>query len=151
MTEKMKELDELFQRDLERLYVNVEKIPQDDLWRTKPGITNSCGVLAQHIIGNLKFFVGSVLGDTDYERDRELEFTNTGKSGESLLKEIEETAEMVSYTFKKVDANRLEKPYPLDIPFDYSTYKFLIHLYGHLDYHTGQINYLKRILGGNKS
>jgi len=39
----------------------------------------------------------------------------------------------------------------MDIPMDYSIYKFLLHLYGHLNYHLGQVNYLRRILSENES
>jgi hypothetical protein len=90
------------------------------------------------------------LGDTGYDRDREREFTNTGISKMELIREIEHTREMVEKVLENIDHTRLDKSYPLQIPMDYSVHQFLLHLYGHLNYHLGQLNYLRRILNGNE-
>lgn len=139
------DLDKLFQRDLNRLKSELEEIPDSDLWRTTEGITNSCGVLVQHLLGNLNHFIGTVLGDTGYERDREREFTRTTASAKELSDDIEQTKTMISAVLNKLDKDRLSSPYPQDTPSNASVSQFLIHLYGHLSYHLGQINYLRRI------
>ena len=151
MEESIKGLQELFDRDLGRLHENIEGMPESDIWQNYPGVTNSCGVLSQHIVGNLRHFIGSVLGDTGYERDRQMEFTNTGRSRDELLEDITKARETIRETLQHLDSDKLYEPYPLDLSFDYTTYEFLLHLYGHLNYHLGQINYLGRILGSNKS
>ena len=145
----MEELKKLFERDIDRLIKEIEETPNELLWQVKPGITNSCGILAQHIAGNLKHFIGSVLGDTGYVREREKEFSNTGLSSEELAKELVETQEVINKVLDDLSSNDLDKDYPLDIPWDYTVYEFILHLYGHLNYHRGQVNYLRRIFSEN--
>lgn len=141
-----KELITLFKRDLDQLIKNLEQIDDSDLWRVPSGVTNSCGVLAQHIAGNLNHFIGTGLGDTGYVREREREFTNTQRSQKELIKDLRNVQEMISIVLNKLNPEQLDEEYPLPFPFDSNIRETLIHLYGHLSYHMGQINYLRRIL-----
>lgn len=150
MAPQIEELQELFSRDLERLESELQRISDDDLWTTVPGVVNSLGVLAQHIVGNLNHFIGTALGETDYIRDREKEFSQTDISIEELITHVKDTSRMVNDVLDELDNEKLSDPYPMDIPMDYSIYKFLLHLYGHLNYHLGQVNYLRRILNENQ-
>lgn len=150
MEYQINDLIELFERDLNRLKTEVETISGKHLWEVPAGVANSCGVLSQHIVGNLKHYVGTVLGDTGFVRDREREFTNTGISADSLKVEIEETISMMHEVLAGLNENDLSSRYPLDVPFEGSVYQMLIHLYGHLNYHRGQVNYLRRLLTENK-
>lgn len=150
MGSQQHDLQTLYQRDLTRLIQNIEVTPDDLLWVTPDGVTNSCGVLAQHLVGNINHFVGKVLWDTGYERDREREFTATHTSKEELIKDIEQLKDLLNDIFEELENEQLDDEYPLDIPFDTSSVRgFLIHLYGHLNYHLGQVNYLRRIMAEN--
>ena len=140
------DLQNLFERDLELLIENIEAMPDELVWKVPEGVTNSCGVLIQHLVGNINHFVGQGLGNTGYIRDREREFTNTGVEKDTLLKDVEELKSRLQTIFDKLDNEQLERNYPLDIPFESSTRGILLHLYGHLNYHLGQVNYLRRIL-----
>lgn len=140
------DLQSLFERDLKRLIENLEALDEDQLWERRDGITNCCGVLVQHLVGNLNFFVGTGLGDTGFERDRKREFEPSYVSKDKLIEDVRELRNTVNAVFKKLEEEDLTGDYPMDIPFDHSTQKFLVHLYGHLNYHLGQINYLRRIL-----
>ena len=151
MSQKVKALQELFIRDLERLESELTQIPNEDLWKTIPGVGNSVGILAQHIVGNLNHFIGTALGKTEYVRNREMEFTKTGISSHKLIEDVTESSKMIVRVFEQINEEELQKPYPMDIPMDYTVYKFLQHLYGHLNYHLGQVNYLRRILKGKQS
>lgn len=151
MDKNITELRELFIRDLERLESELTLISGDHLWKTKPGVVNSVGVLAQHIVGNLNHFIGTALGNTEYIRNREKEFTKTGIAADKLISDVNDTSEMIKEVFDSLKDEDLKESYPMDIPMDYSIYKFLLHLYGHLNYHLGQANYLRRILSENES
>lgn len=141
-----KDLQSLYNRDLNRLVENLEAVPENRLWETPEGITNSCGVLAQHLTGNLNYFIGTGLGNTGYERDRKKEFQASHISKDELIERVRELSETINRVFDHLDAEDLASEYPMEIPFDYSTQEFLVHLYGHLNYHLGQFNYLRRIL-----
>ena len=142
-------LVQLYQRDLERLKIEVGQYnSEDSLWAVSDGVTNSAGNLALHLIGNLKHFIGAVLGGSGYVRDRDSEFAIKGTKRDDLISEIEEAAEMVADTLKKLAADDLSKTYPIEVfGHPMSTEYFLIHLSTHLNYHLGQINYHRRLLG----
>jgi uncharacterized damage-inducible protein DinB len=146
MNTLQKDLQLLFERDLNTLIENIRSIPDEVLWDAPDGVTNSCGVLAQHLVGNLNHFIGHGIGETGYVRNREKEFTNTGLSKEKLINDIQELKATLVDVFENLEKEDLHEDYPLDTSYDATIQQFLLHLYGHLNYHLGQINYLRRIL-----
>jgi uncharacterized damage-inducible protein DinB len=144
------ELAELFRRDLKRLRDEVEAFQDTDrLWAVLPGITNSAGNLALHLEGNLREFVGRQLGGIAYARQRPLEFSTRDLPVGELALRMAPLAETIPQVIEGLSAEALEALYPENVlgqPL--STRHFLIHLHGHLTYHLGQINYLRRVLTG---
>lgn len=147
----MEHISSLFERDLQRLYDELEQMPEDILWEHRQGVKNSCGVLAQHITGNLDHFIGAVLGKTGYRRDREREFMNTGVPKKTLMEKVDQTREMTVRVLSELNDDELSASENSSFPKDYTPYQFIVHLYGHLNYHLGQFNYLRRILMENKA
>ena len=146
MSSFQQDLNVLFQRDLNRLIENIEETSEEMLWEVPEGITNSIGVLTQHLIGNINHFVGEGLGDTDFERDREREFKNEPIPKEDLISDIQDLKRMLTKIHDDLEDGEIDADYPMEVPFEATTRGFLIHLYGHLNYHLGQINYLRRIM-----
>lgn len=132
-------------RDLDRLIDNIRETPEEELWRAPEGINNSCGVLVQHLVGNLNYFIGEGLGQTGFVRQRNQEFVRSDTSKEELIEQVEELKDTLDRVFDRVQEQDFDDDFPMDIPFDSSTGGFLVHLYGHLNYHLGQLNYLRRI------
>ena len=141
-------LIQLYQRDLEKLKIEVGQYSSEDsLWAVSGGVTNSAGNLTLHLIGNLKHFIGAVLGGSGYVRDRDSEFAIKGVSKDELISALEETTEVVADTLRKLTADDLAKTYPLEVfGHPMTTEYFLVHLSTHLNYHLGQINYHRRLL-----
>ena len=139
-------LREVLLRDLEKLRLEVEAFDDDaDLWNHLPGTTNSPGVLAVHICGNLQHFIGATLGHTGYVRNRDAEFAADGLSRADVLAEIDRAREAVSEGLSKVDDATLEAEFPIDkFLGGRSTAFALLHFLGHINYHLGQINYARR-------
>ena len=136
-------------RDLDKLEKEITMYPNtESLWVIRGEIKNSAGNLCLHLCGNLQHFIGSVLGASDYVRNREKEFSLKGLTGKDLVSEVVQTRESVKRTLEKLDPVVLEKVYPV-VVFDelMTTMYFLIHLTAHLEYHLGQINYHRRMLG----
>ncbi len=144
----LNELQSLFTRDLTHLAKEVELYPNDEsLWSVAPEVTNSGGNLVLHLCGNLRHYIGFRLGQIDYLRDRPAEFSQRGLSRGELVAHIEMVRLAVSTTLSKLEPAHLAETYPeavLDGPS--KTGFFLLHLYGHLRYHTGQINYHRRLV-----
>jgi uncharacterized damage-inducible protein DinB len=141
-------ISELLLRELSKIRAELERYSSEDaIWETSPGISNSAGTLALHVAGNLQHFIGSVLGGTDYVRNREFEFSAHGLPLKALLNELVNAELAVKETLDGLDPGRLELPYPIEVfgkPMN--TEWFLLHLVSHASYHLGQINYHRRTL-----
>lgn len=143
-------LSELFQRDLRKLASEINLYENEaDLWLIRGAISNSGGNLCLHLTGNLQHFIGAILGKSGYVRDRANEFAAKNVSRSVLLKEIEETIGVVSSTLAQITDDDLNKNFPIEMFGSVHTTGFvLMHLYGHLDYHLGQLNYHRRLIDG---
>lgn len=137
----------LYERDLSRLKTEIESYANEaDLWKVNGEIANSAGNLALHLTGNLKHFIGAVLGGSGFVRDRDAEFSTSGVTRAKLLEDIEATAAVVKNTLEKLTDDDFAKNYPIEV-FEHpmTTGFFLVHLTTHLNYHLGQINYHRRL------
>ncbi len=142
------DLLKLFQRDLKVLYREIEQYPHESLlWEKVDGINNAGGNLALHLIGNLKTYIGKNLGNIDYVRNREAEFSAKNVARPEILEAINETFDIVTGTLSKLPSPQLTAIYPENVlGYEMTTQYFLVHLHGHLTYHLGQINYHRRFL-----
>lgn len=138
----------LFLRDLQTLRKEIEAFTKEaDLWRTLPGISNSAGNLSLHLCGNLRYYIGHILGGEEYVRDRPQEFAAKDLPKAALLTEIDRTIASAERGLRGLKPAQWDAPFPVTLPVDSSTTgHFLLHLFGHLSWHLGQINYLRRIL-----
>lgn len=141
-------LQKIFDRDLNSLKIEIDSYNNENtIWKTDKTISNSAGNLTLHLIGNLNHFIGTILGNTNYIRNRELEFSTKNTSKFDLIKNIEETKIMISHVLKNLKEDALDDDYPLEVfNTQMTTSYFLIHLTTHLSYHLGQINYHRRLL-----
>lgn len=141
-------LIKLFERDLEALKKELNLYESEsDMWKVKASISNSGGNLCLHIVGNLLHFVGHVIGGSDYVRNRPAEFELKSVPLKDLLDQVETTRIKVIEVLKNLNNDDLERKYPIDVlKYEMTTGYFLIHLYGHLNYHLGQVNYHRRMI-----
>ncbi|HEY2847512.1 MAG TPA: DinB family protein [Pyrinomonadaceae bacterium] len=142
-------LSDLYERDLNKLRQEIEQYSNEaDLWKKSGEIPNSAGNLCQHLCGNLRHFIGAVLGETGYVRDRDSEFAKQEVSRDELLSEIDATLADVKTTLAKVTDETLASNYPIDV-FGKGAFKtdwFLVHLATHFNYHLGQLDYHRRLV-----
>lgn len=141
----------MFRRDLRCFAREVELFPDDaTLWRTVPGLANSAGNLALHVAGNLRHFVGAVLGGTGYQRQREQEFARREGTRAEVATILEAAVAEVEAGLAALTAASLEAPFPGDLGGNQmSTRRTLLHLEAHLAFHLGQAGYLRRALTGD--
>ena len=142
------ELAALFRRDLTRLHQQISAFPDESsLWSKPPGISNSAGNLALHLEGNLREYIGRQLGHLEYTRNRPVEFNTTAGPVESLVSRLAPLPDLIAQVVESLTPEAMDALYPepvLGAPI--ATRQFLCHLLGHLNYHLGQIDYLRRIL-----
>lgn len=141
-------LSRCYIRDLEKLRSEIEQYPNDEtLWIKAGAIPNSGGNLALHIIGNLNHFIGSVIGNSGYIRDRDREFSDSGISREKINMDLDALIVTVRETLAKIEPETLSETFPINIFGEPETTEYiLIHLLTHLNYHLGQIDYHRRLM-----
>jgi len=146
MTESVKSL---FTRDLNQLKKEIESYQNEEaIWKIDKDILNSAGNLSLHLVGNINHFIGAILGNSGFVRNRELEFSLKNIPKTELILQIEKTIEVVHSSLDQLSEEDLKKEYPIEaLGYPMTTEYFLIHLFGHLNYHLGQINYHRRLLG----
>jgi len=140
-------------RDLNALRREINAYPnQSDLWLAPPGISNSAGSLALHLTGNISHFIGAVIGENGYVRNRDAEFTDTNIESVELERRIDIAIQSVEDGLSEISDLDLEKPYPIMLgEVQLTIGQFLIHLVSHFGYHLGQIDYHRRIVTGSNA
>jgi hypothetical protein len=145
------ELAALFARDISRLIQELQAFPDTaSIWQTAPGVTNAAGTLALHLEGNLREYIGRHLGQIAYSRQRPLEFSTRGVEQSELIARLEAVKKSIPQVIRGLSDSQLEATYPEDVlKKPITTRLFLIHLGAHLNYHLGQVDYLRRFVTGN--
>ena len=144
----IKALKELFERDLNRLKVDIAAYTDEKImWTTTGKIKNSAGNLCIHLVGNLKHYLGNGLLNNGYVRDRNFEFSCTFMEKKELLNQIDEAIDIVKKSLDQLSEKQLKDDFPIQIWTTKTGMAFtLIHIHSHLNYHLGQINYHRRLL-----
>lgn len=151
MTPLAADLLPIFRRDLRCFIREVELFPDDaTLWRTVPGVTNSAGNVALHVAGNLRHFLGAVLGATGYVRQREREFAQREGTRASVTAELASAIAAVEAGLAALTPDMEADIFPAPV----GTHRprtglLLTHLAVHLAFHLGQAGYLRRALTGD--
>ncbi|WP_118976254.1 DinB family protein [Taibaiella koreensis] len=134
-----------YERDIRQLMEELSLFErEEDLWKVRGSIKNASGHLALHITGGLNYLVGTLLGHTGYVRNRDLEFSSPPVPREQLIAGLEALIPMIQRSLSTLD---MASDYP--IPFDDAVRTngyVLLQLALHLNYHLGQVNYLRRML-----
>ena len=142
------ELGKLYDRDISKIASEITKFrSEENLWKSLPGVINPAGNLCLHLAGNLQTYIGRNIGGFPYVRERDAEFALKGIAKAELISKVEHTRQVVLDTLIKLDVAQLEKPHVENVfGYEMTNSYFLFHLLAHLSYHTGQINYIRRIL-----
>jgi len=139
---------DLFLKNLEHLNTEISSYKNEaNLWIKAEGINNPAGNLCLHLCGNLQHYIGALIGNSGYKRNRDAEFSKKNISRNDLLMEINITEEIISSIFDSLEEKDLEKPYP-DKSFgdNANAGHAILQCEVHFTYHLGQINYHRRIL-----
>ena len=137
-----------YERDLRRLMDELTFFNSEaDLWKVAGTVSNPAGNLALHIIGGMNHHIGANIGHTGFIRDRDAEFARKNVPRTELLEQLEGLIRTINRTLTDMSKDDFEARYP--VPFDgkeVANSYLLIQLLAHLNYHLGQVNYLRRLL-----
>jgi uncharacterized damage-inducible protein DinB len=141
-------LIDLYSRELDKLKNEILAFESDDLlWRTPETQVTAAGNQCLYIAGTLQHFIGNMIGDSGYIRNKEAEMKAKNVPRERLLEEIENTRQVVIDTLEQVSKTELQKQFPTkDFEEPVTTEFYLIHLLKNLGFHMGQINLLRQLV-----
>jgi len=126
----------------------VDPLSEEQFWRNPFTFGNSVGHLVLHLTGNLSYYIGAQLAKTGYVRNRDLEFTESGRPSKSqVLHKFDETIAMVIATIEAQSQSDWTAPYTAERePEARDRFTIFLRCASHLYHHVGQINYLSREL-----
>src|SRR5215831_10417924 len=142
------ELQDLYARDIQKLIdeINLFKT-EENLWKTVGNIKNPAGNLALHIIGGLNDLIGETLLSTGYTRNRDSEFTTKGVERKLIVEQLQQLIPIIFQALNQLTPQQMELAYPKYFDKENATNSYVLtQLLFHLNYHLGQVNYLRRIL-----
>ena len=141
-------LANFYERDIRKLIEEVNLFKnEEDLWRITGSVKNSCGNLVLHVIGGMNYLIGTTLAHTKYVRNREQEFIQKNVKRTELISQLEALIIIINRTLSALTAEQMEAEYPIFFDKAKTSVTYvLVQLLAHLNYHLGQVNYLRRIL-----
>jgi uncharacterized damage-inducible protein DinB len=153
----MLDLSEVISRDLADYYAMVrdethrwvDPLSDEQIWKQPFVHGNTVGHLLLHMTGNLNYYIGARVANTDYVRDRDREFTEPEPRPKAeILAAFDRAIALVIETVEKQSAEDWQKPYSA-VRESESKERFAIFLRcaGHAYHHVGQLVYLSRELG----
>ena len=154
MTELGQNLAILLVRELETFEREIDLFADDErIWSKVPGCPNSAANSALHVAGNLRHYVGAVLGRTGYVRDRDGEFGRRSGSRSDVKAELRAAIRDVATILPSLTDGAFTMDFPEPVNgLRLRTDRFLMHLCAHAAYHLGQADYLRRaVTGENRS
>jgi hypothetical protein len=138
-------LANFYERDIRKMIEEISAFKnEENLWKVEGSIKNSAGNLALHIIGGSNFLFGATLAQTGYVRNRDEEFSKKNVDRKTILFQLEELIPLLRKTIISLD---MEAEFPLIFDGAKRTNNYMmVQLLTHLNYHLGQVNYLRRVL-----
>ncbi|HXW91481.1 MAG TPA: DinB family protein [Terriglobales bacterium] len=129
-----------------RVHELVQPLSSEQVWQRPFPYGNSIGNLILHLTGNLNYYIGAQIGGTGYIRHRDLEFSDSGKPKDELLKAFDEAIQITVATIEKQSDQDWSAPYHAERADASTEFAQILACAGHAYHHIGQIIYLQREL-----
>jgi uncharacterized damage-inducible protein DinB len=135
-----------FHRQIGLFHEFVSKLDDSLLWRVPEGWTNSVGVMARHLAGNVHHFVGAEVLYNGYVREREAEFQGPPVDKAALLQGLEASQKLIEEADRTVSEAAWNAPKTTTVRAFDSLAQCMAFMASHASYHLGQASVLARIL-----
>lgn len=140
-------LIDLYNREIDRLKKEIASFESDDLlWKSSEMAIPPAGNLCLFVTGTLQHYIGNMIGDSGYIRNKEAEMKARNLSRERIMEEVENMRQTVVDTLEQVSKSELQKVFPTNEFEDaVTTEYYLIHLLRTLSFYLGQISVLRAL------
>jgi hypothetical protein len=129
-----------------RVHELVEPLSYEQIWRRPYPYGNSVGNLVLHLTGNLSYYIGAQIAATGYVRDRDREFSESGKPKDELIGNFDRAIEMVIATIKNQSSEDWSAAYSAVGTQATDRFNMVLTCAGHAYHHVGQMIYLQKEL-----
>lgn len=134
----------------DRYYSNLARVrelaaplTEKQFWTNPFSYGNSFGHLVLHLTGNLNYYIGALIANTGYVRDRPREFTDSNPpSKEEALKLLDHAVAMVIQTIRGQSSTDWSKPYSGVGTNCSNRLDMTVQCAAHMQHHIGQMIYL---------
>lgn len=126
-------------------------IPEEQFWTRPFPFGNSMGNLILHLNGNLAYYIGAILEDSGYTRDRENEFCREqSMSRESALRKFSLTVDEVLKSLESQNESDWSAEYTAEGVDDvHDRFSIFLRCSVHFHHHIGQMIYLVKAINGD--
>lgn len=140
-------LIDLYTREIDKLKNEVLNFESDEqLWKTPEPQITPAGNTCLYLAGTLQHYIGNIMGDSGYIRNKEAEMKARNVPRERLLEEIDNTKQVVIDTLEQISKTELQKVFPTnEFEEPITTEFYLIHLLKNVGFHVGQISVLRQL------
>src|SRR3974390_2264464 len=147
----MSDLNETIESRLQARHIKLagmvrelaEPLSDEQFW-TKPfPFGNGFGHLVLHLTGNLNYYIGAQIANTEYVRDRPREFNDPNPpSKEEALQRFDDAVAMVIQTVRAQSVDDWSKEYSGVGTNTVNRLDIIMHCAAHIQHHIGQMIYL---------
>jgi uncharacterized damage-inducible protein DinB len=134
----------------EKVHQLVEPLSSEQIWQRPYPYGNSIGNLILHLTGNLNYYIGAQISSTGYVRHRDLEFSESVKPKNELLKAFDDAIRVVVATVERQSEQDWSAPYQAERADASTRFGQVLACAGHAFHHVGQIIYLQKELLRNR-
>ena len=137
---------EHLQEGVQRISKCLSQLTQEEIWHDHNNNLVSVGNLILHLQGNVSQYIIKGLGNQEYHRHRDGEFTEKPNySAEELLHQITETVNRCVEIIQNSTEQNLVREITIQ-GFQHTGTSILLHVVEHFSYHVGQITFAVKFL-----
>ena len=133
---------EVLHTDMQRVIAGLPLVALD--WSPGPEM-NSLAVLATHVAGSERYWVGEVVGQDPANRDRSAEFRAHGLDEATLIARLIASLTHSRATLERLSLSELEVPHTLTDGREVTVAWALFHNLQHVALHVGQIQLTRQL------
>jgi len=126
----------------------LESLSDDDIWWRAHETNNSIGNILLHLVGNIRQWVYQHLGEKEFQRNRDKEFSERAHILKSeLLNHLRSAVEDIDAVLQNLPVKKLSNRYSIQ-GYDVTGLEVVLHVTEHFSYHVGQIIYITKLRTG---
>ncbi len=137
--------DLLANQNLPLIVKCLQQLSKEEIWWRPNSASNSAGNLVLHLCGNVRQWIIAGLGGAEFQRKRDLEFSEQGPiPRKALLAQLRGTVREACRVLAKLSDDSLSRKFKIQ-GYHVTGLKAAFHVVEHFGYHTGQIIYITKL------